>query len=123
MVLPLAAGCATAPLPSGLDNFNGGFDTFSRSEVLSFAPQPSSAPMNVRSAPMWTYDPGYRSISRAPVNRYSAYYPMPWLWWSGGSASVSGTGLGSSGIGAGAAPSGFAGRSGSGDGGGRGGGE
>ena len=122
-MLPLAAGCATAPLPSGLDNFNGGFDTFSRSEVLSFTPQPSIAPMNARNVPMWTYDPGYRSISGAPVNRYSAYYAMPWLWWVGGSAAVHGSGFGPSGSGTSAAASGFAGRSGSGDGGGRGGGE
>lgn len=112
----LGAGCATAPLPSELENFNGGFDTFSRSRTLSFAPPPSSAPMNTRSDALWTYNPGYRSISRAPENQYGVYNAIPWLWW--GSA-----GIGSSGTGSQSTPSGFAGRTGGGESGGRGGGD
>lgn len=115
-VMLLGAGCATAPLPSGLENFNGGFDTFSRSRTLSFAPPPSSAPMNTRSDALWTYNPGYRSITLAPVNHYGVYHSIPWLWW--GSA-----GFGPSGTGGHSAPSGFAGRTGGGEGSGRGGGD
>ena len=110
-------------MPSALDNFNGGFDSFTRSEVevLAGGPPPPMAPINPRSIPMWTYDPGYRAISRPPVNRYSVYQAMPWLWWGGGSVGGHGSGSGSSGSGAAGAPTGFAGRSGSGEGGGRGG--
>lgn len=122
-VMLLGAGCATAPLPSGLENFNGGFDNFSRSRTLSFAPPPSSAPMNTRSDALWTYNPGYRSITRAPVNQYGVYYAIPWPWWGGGTVGVGSAGFGSSGTGSQSAPPGFAGRTGGGEGGGRGGGD
>ena len=108
-------------MPSTLDTFNGGFDSFTRNEVLAVGPPPPMAPINPRSIPMWTHDPGYRAISRAPVNRYSVYHAMPWVWWEGRSVAVHGSGFGPSGGGAAGAPSGFAGRAGAGEGGGRGG--
>lgn len=97
LALLFVAGCASPPYASSLDAFNGGFHGVSRDERQSFTPPPPAAPLNARPTPRWMYDPGYRWTSRPPINRYSTYQAMPWLWWGGNAAGIHGHGVGSGG--------------------------
>jgi len=83
IVSVVMTGCATMPMSSSLDNFNGGFASFTRSELLTFTPLAPPAPMNTRNAPLWSYSPGYDS-----GYAYGAYYAIALLWWASGSTAL-----------------------------------